>query len=162
MINYLLFKNQVELPYPGNGNVFQVRTTIGEEIFIGRDLQRPQAIEKCCKKAIRFIKQYWDPNRSRFLAPHERKVRPVEQVKGKVKELPKGEKKGKKKGRGKDKKVTKEEQILEQQEEDENANRWVIQDNLWNVLGRKSMVIDLDLILISTNMWIRYKYINSM
>lgn len=117
-----LLLDLVELPYPGNGNVFQVRTTIGEEVFIGRDLQRPQAIEKCCKKAIRFIKQYWDPKKSRFLAPHERKVKPVDEE-VKVKEQPKGERKNKKKGKGKDKKVKKEEQVWEQQEEEEEDDR---------------------------------------
>ena len=47
----------VELPFSGNGNLYQVRTTISNEVFYGRAETEEEAIAKCCKKATRFILQ---------------------------------------------------------------------------------------------------------
>merc|ERR1712080_8491 len=52
----------IELPSAGNGNLYQVRTTIYSEIFYGRSLSEREAIDKCCQKAIKHINQYWYPN----------------------------------------------------------------------------------------------------
>ncbi len=63
----------VEEPSGGNGNVYQVRTTVGDEVFIGRGVTEAEATEKCCRKAVKFIRLYFDPLEKRFLAPHERR-----------------------------------------------------------------------------------------
>jgi hypothetical protein len=47
----------VELPFAGNGNLFQVRTTVNSEVFYGRATTEDEAVSKCCKKATRFILQ---------------------------------------------------------------------------------------------------------
>lgn len=47
----------VELPFSGNGNLYQVRTTISNEVFYGRAETEEEAVAKCCKKATRFILQ---------------------------------------------------------------------------------------------------------
>lgn len=47
----------VELPFKGNGNMFQVRTVVSEETFIGRASTMEEALAKCCKKAVKFIRQ---------------------------------------------------------------------------------------------------------
>ena len=50
----------VEMPYAGNGNLFQVRTTILGEVFFGRADTEEEAIVKCCKKATKFVLQQRD------------------------------------------------------------------------------------------------------
>jgi hypothetical protein len=62
-----------ELPSEGNGNVYQVRTSLAGEVFIGRGASETEAIGRCCKKAVRFIQLYWSEAEKRFLEPHERK-----------------------------------------------------------------------------------------
>ena len=47
----------VEMPYAGNGNLFQVRTSILGEVFFGRADTEDEAIVKCCKKATKFVLQ---------------------------------------------------------------------------------------------------------
>ena len=63
----------VELPFAGNGHMYQIRTSIGQEVFIGRAATREEAVLKCCTKAVKFVKQYYDQGQGRILAPHERK-----------------------------------------------------------------------------------------
>ena len=40
----------VELPFAGNGNLFQARTTVFSEVFYGRAETEDEAVKKCCKK----------------------------------------------------------------------------------------------------------------
>jgi hypothetical protein len=47
----------VELPFAGNGNLYQVRTTIFDEVFFGRAVTEEEAVSRCCKKAAKFILQ---------------------------------------------------------------------------------------------------------
>ena len=47
----------VELPYTGNGNLYQVRMTVYDEIFYGRAGTEEDAVTKCCKKATRCVLQ---------------------------------------------------------------------------------------------------------
>ncbi|TRY70366.1 hypothetical protein TCAL_05452 [Tigriopus californicus] len=63
---------RVELPFDNNGNMYQVRTVVSEEVFIGRATTEEEAIDKCCRKAVRFIKQYWDPQARQALPPYKR------------------------------------------------------------------------------------------
>jgi len=63
----------VELPFKGNGNMFQVRTVVSDETFIGRASTMEEALAKCCKKAVKFIRQYWDSAARKPLPPHQRK-----------------------------------------------------------------------------------------
>ncbi len=64
---------KTEPPSDGNGNAYQVRTTLAGEAFIGRGPDEAEAKEKCCRKVVRFYRMYWLPEEGRFLAPHERK-----------------------------------------------------------------------------------------
>ena len=66
-------KLSVELPFKGNGNMFQVRTEVSGETFIGRGCSVDEAVEKCCKKTVKFIRQYWDPLARKPLPPYMRK-----------------------------------------------------------------------------------------
>lgn len=68
---------RVELPFENNGNMYQVRTVVSEEVFIGRATTEEEAIEKCCRKAVRFIKQYWDPQARQALPPYKRPRKPA-------------------------------------------------------------------------------------
>jgi len=63
----------VELPFKGNGNMFQVRTVISDETFIGRGPNMEEAMSKCCKKAVKFIRQYWDSTARKPLPPHQKR-----------------------------------------------------------------------------------------
>ena len=46
----------VELPHQGNGDLFQVRTTIADGlIFYGRATTEDEAILKCCQKAVKHL-----------------------------------------------------------------------------------------------------------
>ena len=46
----------VELPHSGNGDLYQVRTTIaGGVIFYGRASSEDEAILKCCQKAVKHL-----------------------------------------------------------------------------------------------------------
>lgn len=58
----------VEMPFPGNGNLYQVRTTVSDLIFYGRASTEDEAVVKCCKKAVAHIQQHWDRNNN---APRE-------------------------------------------------------------------------------------------
>ncbi len=62
-----------EPPSAGNGNMFQARTTVAGEVFIGRGATEAEARDKCCRKAVRFARMYWCREEGRFLQPHERK-----------------------------------------------------------------------------------------
>ena len=78
--------------------MFQVRTVISDETFIGRASTMEEALAKCCKKAVKFIRQgrrqscirgpllamlffiskistvqYWDSAARKPLPPHQRK-----------------------------------------------------------------------------------------
>ena len=67
----------VELPTLGNGNKFQARTKVidSNEVFIGRGETRAQAVDKCCAKAVRFIRTYWDQREGRVMPLHERRLK---------------------------------------------------------------------------------------
>ena len=46
----------VELPHAGNGDLYQVRTTIADGlIFYGRATTEEEAIVKCCQKAVKHL-----------------------------------------------------------------------------------------------------------
>ena len=46
----------VELPHSGNGDLYQVRTTIADGlIFYGRATTEDEAIIKCCQKAVKHL-----------------------------------------------------------------------------------------------------------
>ena len=46
----------VELPHVGNGDLYQVRTTIADGlIFYGRATTEEEAIVKCCQKAVKHL-----------------------------------------------------------------------------------------------------------
>ena len=52
----------VELPYQGNGNLYQVRTTVSGLVFYGRAATEEEAVVKCCRKAVGHMHQHWDRN----------------------------------------------------------------------------------------------------
>ena len=52
----------VELPFQGNGFLYQVRTTVNGLVFYGRAATEEEAVVKCCKKAIGHIDQQRDKN----------------------------------------------------------------------------------------------------
>ena len=62
----------VELPTKGNGDKFQVRVLVSNEVFIGRGETPIEATEKCCLKAVKFIRTYWDKKAKRVLPLPER------------------------------------------------------------------------------------------
>ncbi len=46
-----------EAPSPANGGVFQVRTTVGQAVFIGRGASKEAARAQCCRNAVRWIRR---------------------------------------------------------------------------------------------------------
>ena len=52
----------MELPFQGNGFLYQVRTTVNGLVFYGRAATEEEAVVKCCKKAIGHIDQQRDKN----------------------------------------------------------------------------------------------------
>ena len=53
----------VELPHSGNGNLFQVRTTLSDGlIFYGRAEMEEEAILKCCQKAVKHLQKNHEAN----------------------------------------------------------------------------------------------------
>ena len=53
----------VELPHNGNGNLFQVRTTLSDGlIFYGRAELEDEAILKCCQKAVKHLQKNHETN----------------------------------------------------------------------------------------------------
>lgn len=52
----------VELPFQGNGYLYQVRTTVSGLVFYGRALTEEEAVLKCCKKAVGHISMNYDKN----------------------------------------------------------------------------------------------------
>jgi hypothetical protein len=53
---------------------FQVRTVVSDEVFIGRGPNVDEAVDKCCKKAVKFIRQYWDPTARKPMPPHMKRA----------------------------------------------------------------------------------------
>ena len=46
----------VEMPHAGNGDLFQVRTTVSDGlVFYGRASTEDEAILKCCQKAVKHL-----------------------------------------------------------------------------------------------------------
>ena len=53
----------VELPHNGNGNLFQVRTTLSDGlIFYGRSELEEEAVFKCCQKAVKHLQKNHEIN----------------------------------------------------------------------------------------------------